>query len=153
MPGPGDRADRIADPSPSGATTTAPYAAGWYIGPVTVHFSCTDDRSGVATCPADQVVSTEGSNQTITGTAVDVAGNTASYVVSGVNRKDRDGGARLDDLRGNAGTQYYDVARGLDLETGPWTVLIWCQTFGVPGTYSYRCSIHPDMNGAVIVQS
>jgi hypothetical protein len=54
------------------------------------------------------------------------------YVVSGADRKDRDGGIRLDDLRGNRGTQFYDVPAGADLGRGPWTVLIWCQTFAVP---------------------
>jgi hypothetical protein len=54
------------------------------------------------------------------------------YVVRGADRTDRDDGTRLDDLRGNAGTQYYDTPAGIDLEIGPWTVLVWCQTFGVP---------------------
>jgi hypothetical protein len=54
------------------------------------------------------------------------------YVVPGTNRQDRGHGTRLDDLRGNAGTQFYEVAAGLELDSGPWTVLIWCQTFGVP---------------------
>ena len=38
----------------------------------------------------------------------------------------------LGDLRGNRGTQFYDVPAGADLENGPWTVLVWCQTFAVP---------------------
>jgi len=54
------------------------------------------------------------------------------YVVPGADRADRDGGARLDDLRGNRGTQYYRVPPGIDVGDGEWTVLIWCQTFGVP---------------------
>ena len=54
------------------------------------------------------------------------------YVVPGVNREKRDGGTRLDDLRGNRGTQFYDVPAGVDLTSGEWTVLVWCQTFGVP---------------------
>ena len=54
------------------------------------------------------------------------------YVVPGADREDRDGGTRLDDLRGNKGTQYYVVPADLALEDGPWTVLVWCQTFGVP---------------------
>jgi len=36
------------------------------------------------------------------------------------------------DLRGNKGTQFYDVPAGVDVGTGAWTVLVWCQTFGVP---------------------
>jgi len=54
------------------------------------------------------------------------------YVVPGADRTNRDAGTRIDDLRGNAGTQYYEVPAGLDLESGPFTVLVWCQTFGVP---------------------
>ena len=54
------------------------------------------------------------------------------YVVPGTDRDDRDGGHRLDDLRGNQGTQYYEVPADVDVGQGEWTVLIWCQTFGVP---------------------
>jgi hypothetical protein len=55
------------------------------------------------------------------------------YVVPGADREDRgDGAARLDDLRGNKGTQFYDVRGAADLDAGDWTVLIWCQTFEVP---------------------
>jgi hypothetical protein len=55
------------------------------------------------------------------------------YVVPGADREDRaDGATRLDDLRGNKGTQFYDVRGAADLDAGDWTVLIWCQTFAVP---------------------
>ena len=54
------------------------------------------------------------------------------YVVPGAGKEDKDGGVRLDDLRGNKGTQYYEVPAGTDLGQGPWTVLVWCQTFAVP---------------------
>jgi hypothetical protein len=54
------------------------------------------------------------------------------YVVAGAGREDVDGGTRLDDLRGNKGTQYYPVPTGVDVATGQWTVLVWCQTFDVP---------------------
>lgn len=54
------------------------------------------------------------------------------YVVPGVDREDPSGGTRLDDLRGNKGTQYYPVPSGTDVATGEWTVLVWCQTFDVP---------------------
>jgi hypothetical protein len=54
------------------------------------------------------------------------------YVVPGTDREDHGDGTRLDDLRGNKGTQYYDVTGGADLDDGAWTVLIWCQTFAVP---------------------
>jgi hypothetical protein len=54
------------------------------------------------------------------------------YVVPGADRHDRASGTRLADLRGNRGTQYYEVPNDVDVGAGPWTVLIWCQTFGVP---------------------
>jgi hypothetical protein len=54
------------------------------------------------------------------------------YVVPGTDREKRDGGTKLDDLKGNRGTQYYEVPAGIDLASGAWSVLVWCQTFGVP---------------------
>ena len=75
-------------PTISGAATTSPNASGWYNGPVTVHFTCADQgavQSGIATCPADVVLSTDGTNQSASGTATDNAGNTASATVSGIN--------------------------------------------------------------------
>lgn len=54
------------------------------------------------------------------------------YLVPGADKEDRGGGTRLDDLRGNRGTQFYDVPPGINLASGTWTVLVWCQTFGVP---------------------
>ena len=54
------------------------------------------------------------------------------YVVPGENREDTKGGVRLGDLRGNRGTQFYEVPAGVNLEEGRWTVLVWCQTFAVP---------------------
>jgi hypothetical protein len=54
------------------------------------------------------------------------------YLVPGENREETKGGVRLGDLRANRGTLFYDVPAGIDLENGPWTVLVWCQTFAVP---------------------
>jgi hypothetical protein len=54
------------------------------------------------------------------------------YVVAGRDADDVDGGLRLDDLRGNKGTQYYPVPDGSGLVAGEWTVLVWCQVFDVP---------------------
>jgi hypothetical protein len=53
------------------------------------------------------------------------------YLVRGVDQQSNGDGVRIDDLKGNLGTQYYDVPA--DVDAGPdWTILIWCQTFGVP---------------------
>ena len=54
------------------------------------------------------------------------------YLVPGADREALDDAARLDDLRGNRGSQFYDVGTRPDLGAGEWTVLIWCQTFSVP---------------------
>jgi hypothetical protein len=75
-------------PTIGGAPTTSPNANGWYSGPVTVHYTCADQgpvQSGIATCPANDVKSTNGAGQSSTGTAVDNAGNAASATVSGIN--------------------------------------------------------------------
>jgi hypothetical protein len=54
------------------------------------------------------------------------------YVVPGADQDDKAGGVLLDDLRGNRGTQYYAVPPGIGVDAGQWTVLVWCETFGVP---------------------
>ena len=65
-------------PTISAAATTSPNAAGWYNGDVIVHFTCSDSGSGISTCPADQVLSTEGTGISSTAqTATDAAGNTS----------------------------------------------------------------------------
>ncbi len=56
----------------------SPYAAGtWTNQTVTVHFTCSDTGSGIASCPADQTFSADGVF-TATGTATDNANNTAN---------------------------------------------------------------------------
>src|SRR4029079_14332212 len=62
-----------------------PNAAGWNNANVLITFTCTDqiDLAGLASCtPANQSVTSNGAGQTATGTATDVAGNTASDVVN-----------------------------------------------------------------------
>jgi hypothetical protein len=55
------------------------------------------------------------------------------YVVPGMNRESPgDDGVFLDSLRGNQGTQFYEVPAGTDIEPGGWTVLVWCRAFAVP---------------------
>src|SRR5437879_2475096 len=63
-------------------TVPAPNAAGWNNTSATVSFSCSDATSGVAACSTPSTVATEGANQTVTGTAVDRAGNTATRSVT-----------------------------------------------------------------------
>jgi hypothetical protein len=72
-------------PTISGAPTTSPNPAGWYKGPVTIKFTCTDGLSGVATCPADVTLTANGQGQSVTGTVNDKAGNEASTTVGNIN--------------------------------------------------------------------
>jgi hypothetical protein len=72
--------------------TPAAPASGWYTGPVTVHFTCTDPSagngaagSGIASCPADRTVVTDGRNQTLTVTATDIAGNSTTLTTRPFN--------------------------------------------------------------------
>jgi hypothetical protein len=53
------------------------------------------------------------------------------YVVPGADRTSPGDGVELDGLRGNQGTQYYEVPSDTDVGPG-WTVLVWCRAFGVP---------------------
>jgi hypothetical protein len=53
----------------NGAATVPANGNGWYNGPVTVHFQCSDALSGVDSCTADQVLTTDGTNLSVTGSA------------------------------------------------------------------------------------
>lgn len=72
-------------PAVTGSASPTPNANGWNNGSVLVSFSCTDALSGVASCGPDSTVSTEGAGQSVTGTAMDIADNTASFLVEGIN--------------------------------------------------------------------
>jgi hypothetical protein len=64
------------------SVSPSPNPAGWNNSPVTVTFTCSDKTSGVASCPSPVTVSTEVANQVISGTATDLAGNTAASSVT-----------------------------------------------------------------------
>ncbi|HET7069122.1 MAG TPA: PxKF domain-containing protein [Nocardioides sp.] len=67
------------------SSASAENAAGWYNKDVTVQFACHDtDGSGIQSCTDDTTLG-EGANQSVTGTATDWAGNTATDTVSGIN--------------------------------------------------------------------
>ncbi|WP_350275674.1 PxKF domain-containing protein [Kribbella sp. HUAS MG21] len=82
----GVKIDRTA-PVITGGPTTQPNAAGWFSQAVVVDFSCTDNLSGVASCPTSKVVQGNGANQSVTSDpALDVAGNErAGKTVGGIN--------------------------------------------------------------------
>jgi hypothetical protein len=75
----------LTAPEISGAALESPNGAGWYSHAVTMHFTCTDALSGIATCPGNMVISTEGVAQNRSGTAVDVAGNVNTATAGGIN--------------------------------------------------------------------
>ena len=71
-------------PTIGGSATPAPNADGWNNAAVTVSFVCSDAMSGIVSCTVAQPVG-EGSGQSVTGTAVDNAGNSAITTVSGID--------------------------------------------------------------------
>jgi pectin methylesterase-like acyl-CoA thioesterase len=68
-------------PSINALRNPEPNANGWNNTDVTVSFNATDGLAGVATVSNPVTVSTEGANQSVTGTATDLAGNTGSVTV------------------------------------------------------------------------
>jgi hypothetical protein len=62
-----------------------PCISGWYTNTVIVHFTATDDLSGVGSITPDIYLSTNGPNQSVTGYAYDMAGNMNSTTISGIN--------------------------------------------------------------------
>ena len=65
---------------PTITETTSPPAngSGLYTSNVTVTFLCSDSLSGISICPPPQLVPASGGNQMVSGTATDLAGNSAS---------------------------------------------------------------------------
>jgi len=60
----------------------SPTATGWNNTTVTVTFICTPGSAVITNCPPAQVISTDGTNQVISGTITDASGNTASTSVT-----------------------------------------------------------------------
>lgn len=76
--------DRTAPTITAAASGGTLGSNGWYTGPVTVHFTCTDILSGIASCPDDVVLTGNGTSNQAAGTTTDKAGNTASATLSGI---------------------------------------------------------------------
>jgi len=92
-------------PVVSSSAAPSPNAAGWNNTDVVVTFSATDALSGVASVDAPATLSAEGAGLGASGTAADLAGNTASAGVTGI-RIDKTPPAVV--WTGNAGTYTVD---------------------------------------------
>jgi hypothetical protein len=99
------------------AFSPASNANGWNNSPVTAHFTCTDTGSGIATCPSDQVIATNGANQTVTGTAIDKAGNATSIVSGAFN---------IDQVEPTIGVSLTPPPNANDWNNGPVTAHFTC---------------------------
>ena len=75
----------LTDPAIAGSAYPDANEAGWNNTDVTVQFDCQDDLSGIAACTPDVVLNAEGADQSVTGQAVDLAGNSAEATVEGIN--------------------------------------------------------------------
>jgi Glucodextranase, domain B len=69
-------------PAIAAGIAPAPNAAGWNMSSVTVSFACSDAILGISSCTPPVQVSAEGAHQTVTGTAVNQAGFSASTAAS-----------------------------------------------------------------------
>ncbi len=89
---------------------------GWYTSSVTVHFTCADGGSGIASCAADQTLSVQGANTSAAGTATDAAGNTSA--ASNTVSANIDGVAPTITFTGNAGSYSVDQQVNITCSTG-----------------------------------
>ncbi len=72
-------------PTITGSLMTTPTPCGWCRTPAVVHFSAADALSGLSSVTPDRVIASDGASQSVTGIAVDEAGNTATVTVSGID--------------------------------------------------------------------
>ena len=54
------------------------------------------------------------------------------HLVPGADRESPGGGHDLGALKGNRGSQNYEIPAEVDVSAGPFTVLVWCRAFSVP---------------------
>ncbi|MFC7491636.1 MULTISPECIES: OmpL47-type beta-barrel domain-containing protein [unclassified Knoellia] len=71
-------------PTITGKVVSTPNSNGWFSGDVTVQWTCNDNLSGVVVCPADSVVTGEGSDRSASASVTDKAGHTTSATVDGI---------------------------------------------------------------------
>ncbi len=73
------------NPTITGSRTPAANANGWNNTNVGVNFVCNDGGSGIASCTGPTTLTADGANQSVTGTATDAAGNSASTSVTAIS--------------------------------------------------------------------
>lgn len=71
-----------ANPGITASASLAPDSSGWNNSSVTVSFTCIPGGAPIQSCSSPAMVSTEGANQVISGTAEDTATNTATTSVT-----------------------------------------------------------------------
>jgi hypothetical protein len=54
------------------------------------------------------------------------------HLVPGADRESPGDGHDLGALKGNQGSQNYEIPAEVDISGGPFTVLVWCRAFSVP---------------------
>jgi parallel beta-helix repeat protein len=69
----------------SGSPATDPNENGWYNKDVVVEFTASDEESGIDTVTQPVTILSEGTSQSVNGTATDKAGNSATATVSDIN--------------------------------------------------------------------
>jgi hypothetical protein len=69
-------------PSITASVDIASNGAGWNDTDLLISFTCSDQTSGIKTCPSPINATTEGQGQSFSGTGVDFAGNTAQAAVT-----------------------------------------------------------------------
>ena len=72
-------------PTITSIAVTLPNSNDWYNTDVTVNFTASDEISGIDTTTPDTKIITEGINRSVTGVAIDMAGNSARTTISGIN--------------------------------------------------------------------
>lgn len=75
----------LTQPAIAALPEPAANSYGWNSSTVTVKFSCSDNLSGVAACPADIALLSEGADISTSAVVFDFAGNQAKASVNGIN--------------------------------------------------------------------
>jgi len=117
---------------------------GWYNHDVRVAFDCADDGSDIDTCVGGTTLG-EGADQSVTGTATDNAGNTATDTVTGINVDETNPTVGFNG--GPAATYYYGndpvapICVGSDAVSGMDTCVIDSSNAGSSvGPHSYKAT-------------